>query len=371
MSSMCHKNIVPRFIFTPVPKGFRSLIHTWLAEAHVREWFYGEGLKKTLEDLDAFFLGSSLFQHWLASDQGVPFGYLLTSKVREDERDEYSRFCSFEGDAITLDVLIGNRDYLGKGLAHHMIQRFLETQFPDVQTVFIDPEVLNTKAIHVYQKAGFSIVDQFIPSHSVKPHYMMKFHKQKLSKHYQIIHLNGPSSSGKSTIAKALQEAFDVPFLHIGIDIVIEMMPKKLNNLEGGSAPDGFSWRGSSDERGLQMQELQMGPFAEKMCSTFKELVLTLAKLGHYIIIDDVSLIKKEIESWKQLLKEYKVLWVGVNAPLSLLEERESRREDRIKGSARAQYFKVHSGIQYDLDCDTSLEALEDIVATIKRRIDG
>ena len=34
----------------------------------------------------------------------------------------------------------------------------------------------------------------------------------------QIIYLNGPSSSGKTTLAKALQHAFEEPFLHIGID---------------------------------------------------------------------------------------------------------------------------------------------------------
>ena len=174
---MCHKNVFPRFTFTPVNKDFRPLIHAWLSEAHVREWFYGDGLKKTLEDLDAFFLGSSIFQHWLAYEGGVPFGYLLTSKVRKDEQDEYSRFCVSEGDAITLDVLIGNTDYLGKGLTHHMIQEFLETQFSDVEEVLIDPEVMNHKAIHVYQKAGFTIVDQFIPSHSSKPHYMMRLRK--------------------------------------------------------------------------------------------------------------------------------------------------------------------------------------------------
>ena len=34
----------------------------------------------------------------------------------------------------------------------------------------------------------------------------------------QIIYLNGPSSSGKTTLAKALQHAFEKPFLHVGID---------------------------------------------------------------------------------------------------------------------------------------------------------
>jgi len=43
---------------------------------------------------------------------------------------------------------------------------------------------------------------------------------------YQVIYLNGPSSSGKTELAKALQEALDKPFLHVGIDKVIGMMPK-------------------------------------------------------------------------------------------------------------------------------------------------
>ncbi len=57
----------------------------------------------------------------------------------------------------------------------------------------------------------------------------------------QIIYINGPSSSGKTTLAKALQQEFDQPFLHIGIDRVIGMMPEKLNNWEGGpSSPASF-----------------------------------------------------------------------------------------------------------------------------------
>lgn len=66
----------------------------------------------------------------------------------------------------------------------------------------------------------------------------------------QIIYINGPSSSGKTTLAKALQHEFDQPFLHIGIDRVIGMMPEKLNNWEGGPAPLGFSWKESVDETG-------------------------------------------------------------------------------------------------------------------------
>lgn len=70
----------------------------------------------------------------------------------------------------------------------------------------------------------------------------------------QIIYINGPSSSGKTTLAQALQQELEVPFLHISIDRIIGMMPNKLNNWEGGPAPLGFSWKPAFDETGAPAQ---------------------------------------------------------------------------------------------------------------------
>jgi len=117
------------------------------------------------------------------------------------------------------------------------------------------------------------------------------------------------------------------------------------------------------------VHELQMGPFAKKMSATFKEIVLTLARQGHNIIIDDVAFGAKEIDLWRKTLKDYKVLWIGLTTPVEHLEEREKTRTGRIKGSARAQHRVVHTGVQYDLEFDTSKESLEDIVEAIQKRV--
>lgn len=182
----------------------------------------------------------------------------------------------------------------------------------------------------------------------------------------QIIYINGPSSSGKTTLAKALQQAFDQPFLHVGLDRVIGMMPEKVNNWEGDPAPLGFSWKQSVDETGHPIQEIQTGPFAIKMIQTFMEIVLTMAKMGHHVIIDDISLGKEQVDLWKEALSGHKVLWIGIKAPLMVLEAREKERSNRINGSARAQYFQVHKDVSYDLEFDTSKVSLETIVRTIK-----
>ena len=182
---------------------------------------------------------------------------------------------------------------------------------------------------------------------------------------YQIIYLNGPSSSGKTQLAKALQGFLKEPFLHIGIDKIIGLMPEKLNNWEGGMAPQGFSWKTSTDKEGVLIRELKMGPFAKRISNTYKEVVVTLARLGHHLIIDDVAFGKEEVDKWRKCLVEYEVMFIGVHAPLDIIEAREKSRGNRILGSARAQYYKVHEGVDYDVLIDTAKDTLDDNIKRI------
>lgn len=185
----------------------------------------------------------------------------------------------------------------------------------------------------------------------------------------QIIYLNGPSSSGKTTLAKAIQKHFSSPFLHLGIDKIIGWMPEKINDWTGGPAPLGYSWKPSRDAEGHLIHELQIGPYAQKMEVAFREVVLTLVRLGHSLILDDVCLQKKHWDAWKEALKGLPVLWVGVKAPLAILEEREKLRGDRILGSARDQFYKVHNEKVYDLEIDTSLFSPLEQVLLIQKRL--
>lgn len=169
------------FNFKLVEKAHRSLVHTWLLQPHVAEWFYGQGLENTLKHLDEFLAGSSYAQYWLAFEEEHPFAFLITSQV-DKPHDELAPWCRPEGEAITLDMLIGDPSYLGRGYAVPVIHQFLLSQFPDVDEVLIDPEASNVKAIHVYQKAGFNKLGEFIPSHSPHPHFMMKLNLQELKK---------------------------------------------------------------------------------------------------------------------------------------------------------------------------------------------
>lgn len=167
------------YLFKPVDQEHRSLVHRWLKEPHVAKWFYGQGLQNTLNHLDDFLNGTSSGQYWLAYDQNRPFAFLITSFV-EKPKDELTKWCSKEGDAITLDLLIGEPDHLGKGLSPIVIREFLLSQFPNITEVLIDPEATHSHAIHIYKKVGFVVLGEFIPSHSPHLHYMMRLDMKKL-----------------------------------------------------------------------------------------------------------------------------------------------------------------------------------------------
>ncbi|MBS0606180.1 MAG: GNAT family N-acetyltransferase [Verrucomicrobia bacterium] len=157
-----------RFHFKLADASQKQMIQAWIAQEHIHEWLHGKGLRNTLEDLEKFFQGSSWAKHWIAYDGQTPFAYLLTSEKGKD--------------AITLDLFICDLNYLGRGLGVQLIQEFVLSQFSNKKEVLIDPEATNTRAIHVYTKAGFETTGKFIASWHPVPHLQMRLKTELLLK---------------------------------------------------------------------------------------------------------------------------------------------------------------------------------------------
>ncbi|PCI93975.1 GNAT family N-acetyltransferase [Candidatus Aerophobetes bacterium] len=165
--------------FTEANKSHEALIHTWLAKDHIKPYFYGDGLKNTLKNLELFVNGIDRnddysFKHFVAFCDGKPFGFIMTSPIDgpHSPDDPYDKWFIEGKKTMTLDLLIGEENLLGKGLGTQMIKEFIQSR--DVDFVLIDPAVSNKRAIHVYEKAGFSQKEEFIPSFNPTPHVMMR-----------------------------------------------------------------------------------------------------------------------------------------------------------------------------------------------------
>lgn len=104
----------------------------------------------------------------------------------------------------------------------------------------------------------------------------------------QIIFLNGTSSSGKSSIAKALQNQLADNYLHLCLDNLIAMMPDKSNDLSGEKVSEGFYWQQKKLEDGSTGYSICKGDYGSKINSVYKDIVNSFLNRGLKLIIDDV-----------------------------------------------------------------------------------
>jgi chloramphenicol 3-O phosphotransferase len=66
-----------------------------------------------------------------------------------------------------------------------------------------------------------------------------------------------------------------------------------------------------------------------------------------------------------------KVYFVGVFAPLEIIEEREKLRNTSPCGHARSHYDTVHHNMKYDLEIDTSKQSAEECADQIIKMLES
>lgn len=185
-----------------------------------------------------------------------------------------------------------------------------------------------------------------------------------------IIFLNGISSSGKTVIAKALQEIMDGYYLHTGLDHYAGFVPQKFHVFSNGIEPssaDGALW--VIPEGSNELTEIRFGPEGYKILSSSYLAHATLASEGIDLIIDDVIFDKKVLKAAVISFLPFNVLFVGIQCPLDVAIQREKERKDRVQGLAKMQFDLVHSHGIYDLVVDTSQLTPMECANQIKNRL--
>ena len=155
----------------------------------------------------------------------------------------------------------------------------------------------------------------------------------------QVIVLNGGSSSGKSAVARALQEMLlPTPWLCLGVDVLLEAMPAAAAGIDFGEHGEVVA-----DDRFRAIEAAWMTGIA------------AMAHAGAQLIIEDVFLSGAASQDrLRTQLDGLRVVWVGVRCDVAVATARERAREDRVIGMAALQAEAVHEGVVYDLEVDTT-----------------
>ena len=156
--------------------------------------------------------------------------------------------------------------------------------------------------------------------------------------------LHGPTSSGKSSLAKALQANAAMPSFHISLDAFVTMANR-------------------GDMRSEQERELAYHIHCENLRSTLARVV----KTDFEIILDLVLRDTAEFDACLRALSPRPTYVVRVWAPIAVLEAREQTREGRGVGMAREQFEHAAYKRTYDFEVDTSTCTPAQGAAAIRR----
>jgi chloramphenicol 3-O phosphotransferase len=183
----------------------------------------------------------------------------------------------------------------------------------------------------------------------------------------QIVILNGAPRAGKSSIARAIQQSFDAPWMNLGVDAYVrEVTPERyrpgIGLRPGGERPD-------------------LEPLIPVFYAALHESIATHSRLGLNVVADvghheRYSRPLGTLADCARRLLGLPVLFVGVRCPIETIMARRNqahpgREETYVSGIAPTEPVlawqeAVHQPGLYDLELDTSRQSPEACASAIR-----
>ncbi|MDP8904353.1 MAG: AAA family ATPase [Chloroflexota bacterium] len=173
-----------------------------------------------------------------------------------------------------------------------------------------------------------------------------------------IIVLNGVAGAGKTSLARAIQDAAGEPCLDAGIDRFLRMLPARY--LEPPLWPDVM---GMHDRPGAVGRQLM---------TAMHQAIAAIARSGMAVVADHVMVERRWVSECAHLFAALPAYLVGVVAPLEVLEQRERDRPDRsaTAGEVGRQFSVVHAHTAYDVEVDTSRLSPAEAAGAVRQHVD-
>ena len=178
----------------------------------------------------------------------------------------------------------------------------------------------------------------------------------------KIIIINGTSSAGKSSLAKAIQNLAIEPFQIVSLDQYRDGLPDKFRGLNTDEASPGA--RGlnvvATRQNGRTLTTIQFGDYGRQILTGMRQSIATLASLGVNVIVDDMVNYRLAAAQYAEFCQPFQTTVVGVHCDLNELYRREQTREGRFPGTAEGQLELVHQWMHYDIEIDTTKITIHD-----------
>ena len=183
----------------------------------------------------------------------------------------------------------------------------------------------------------------------------------------QVVILNGPPRSGKSSIASVIQNTFDGVWMNLGVDRVMQMTPQRyhpgIGLRPGGERPD-------------------LEPLVVTLYRAMYEAIAGHSRLGLNVVVDvghheRYSTPLQILPTCARILSGFSVLFVGVRCPVPVVMERRIatwkvgyQEDGSVPKPVTLWQESVHLPGIYDLELDTSALSAEECAAVILQRLE-
>jgi chloramphenicol 3-O phosphotransferase len=193
----------------------------------------------------------------------------------------------------------------------------------------------------------------------------------------RIVILNGPSRSGKTSIAKAMQESFDEPWMNLGMDLYITGTPPPYRP-GVGLRPRRPEDQPEDPER-VPLRVLE--DLVPVLYAALYESIAAHARLGLNVVSDVYhhdfySKPRGILADCARRLRGLPVLFVGVLCPTDVIWQRREatwgQARDAVDEGVRSAVElgqRAARGHTYDLELDTSLLTPGECAGSIRQRL--
>lgn len=129
------------------------LVERWLHKEYVRKWFSDP--EEWLNEIRLRETTYSFIRHFIVLHNGQPIGFCQYYTIDNSEEDEYRSYMHMN--AYSIDYVIGEEDFLGRGFGKLVVQGLCARIFDEEkgEVIVVKPEAENDKSCGTLLSVGF------------------------------------------------------------------------------------------------------------------------------------------------------------------------------------------------------------------------
>jgi RimJ/RimL family protein N-acetyltransferase len=162
-----------------------TLLYKWYNTDFVNKWYGKEKQEWKYKEIEnkykPYIQGQKPTDSYIILYNDIKVGYIQTYLLKN--YPEYNELVQVDDNSAGIDLLIGEKEYIHKGLGPIIIKKFLKDivfQNKNIKSCVIGPEPKNIIAIKAYKKVGFKYIKTIKIQDEHKSEYIMEISKNEI-----------------------------------------------------------------------------------------------------------------------------------------------------------------------------------------------